>query len=103
MDHLRDQEGSPIKGTPDMALAAFYILHGLELVDVENNPHARTSLDCTFWFNDPDGRMEKVQLLWPNSVEHRYESQLRALRKICSEKRNAAKRANRRRHAGGVR
>lgn len=97
---------SPIRGTSDMAMAAFYVLHDIELVDVEHHADARTSLDCTFWFNDPDGRIAKIQLLWPNSAEHRYDSQLRALRKVCAEKRteaNHGRRSRRRRSRGGGR
>lgn len=78
-----------IRGTGDQAMAAFYLLHGIELVEVEHNPDARSSLDCTFWFNDPEGRIPKIQLLWPASAEGRYEAQVRALRKICAEKRSS--------------
>lgn len=95
-----NRDVSPIRTTSDLAMAAFYILHGIELIDVERDPGARTSLDCTFLFNDPEGRIPRIQLLWPNSAEHRYESQLRALRKVCAEKRADDRRRGRHRGAG---
>lgn len=73
--------------TSDLSLAAFYMGRGLKLAGVNLNPGASTSIDCTFLFEDPDKLTETMLLEYAASIEARHDSNLRALRKVCSDMR----------------
>jgi hypothetical protein len=72
--------------TTDIALVAFYLLNGLELEAIVRKANG-TSVDCTFRLRDPDQRADSLGIRWATSPEQRFDSQLRSLRKLVTEKR----------------
>ena len=85
--------------TTDIGLAAYYLLHGLELTGIERDPNVRNTLDCIFCFRDPAGVADELLIRWTNSAEQRFDNQMRALRKLVAQ----ARRNGRQRHGSGKR
>jgi hypothetical protein len=83
--------------TTDIAMTAFYMLHGVELIDVQQNATAMNLDTFDFVLRGPEALVHDIQIQWANSPEHRYDSQVRMLRKIVAEKRKAARPRKRRR------
>lgn len=83
---MPDQPTNGIICSTDMALVAFYIINGLELVGVDRR-NTGNSVDCTFRLLDPKHEAEALRIKWASSVEQRFDSQLRSLRKIVTETR----------------
>lgn len=82
------EETNGLRSTTDIALMAFYQEIGqLELVKVKFNPRARSSIDCIFYYNDPEDRSEELRIQWVNHPFQRFDSRYRSLRKLCFEAR----------------
>ena len=67
--------------TRDLALAAYCLQHGLEVVRAQ-----RRGKEFEFLFRDPDGQGDRLAVGFANSVEARFDSSMRALKKLCHRK-----------------
>lgn len=65
--------------TRDLALAAWYHMHGLPIVRARRN--GRT---FDFLFRDERGRRDQLAIDWANSEAHRFDASLRILKKLCT-------------------
>lgn len=64
--------------TRDLALAAFCLEHGLEVVRA-----TRRGREFEFLFRDPDSRGDELAVAFANSPEARFDAAMRALKKLC--------------------
>jgi len=71
--------------TRDLALAAFCLEHGLEVVRA-----SRRGREFEFLFRDPDGRADTLAIQFANSPEARFDAAMRALKKLCHRGSNGA-------------
>jgi hypothetical protein len=78
--------------TTDIALAAYYMVNGLELVDVRPIRGASGSLDCEFKIRDERGVAPSLRIKFTSSPEFRFDSQTRSLRKLIAEARQRKRR-----------
>lgn len=78
--------------TTDIALAAYYMVNGLELVDFCPVRGASGSLDCEFKIRDDLGVAPSLRIKFTSSPEHRFDSQTRSLRKLIAEARQRKRR-----------
>jgi len=71
-------EGARVWSTRDLALAAFCLEHGLEVVRA-----SRRGREFEFLFRDPDSRADALAIQFANSPEARFDAAMRALKKLC--------------------
>jgi len=69
---------SQVWPTRDLALAAFCLEHGLEVVRA-----SRRGREFEFLFRDPDSRGDELAVAFANSPEARFDAAMRALKKLC--------------------
>ena len=74
--------GSASKGcvwcTRDLALAAFCLEHGLEIVRA-----TRRGKEYEFLFRDPEHQAGELSIRFANSPEARFDAAMRAIKKLC--------------------
>lgn len=66
--------------TSDIALAAYFKLKGLKLIDCSRQDK------FFFKFEDPNGKAEELALEFANSECRRYDDEMRSLKKIIYNK-----------------
>jgi len=71
-------ERARVWSTRDLALAAFCLEHGLEVVRA-----SRQGREFEFLFRDPDSRADELVIEFANSPEARFDAAVRALKKLC--------------------
>lgn len=71
-------ERARVWSTRDLALAAFCLEHGLEVVRA-----SRRGREFEFLFRDPEGRADALAIEFANSPEARFDAAMRALKKLC--------------------
>ncbi len=71
--------------TTDIAIAAYYMVSGLSLIDARPVRGSRGSLDCEFIFDDPEDIATSLRIKYAGSAEQTYDAKLRYLRKIVNE------------------
>jgi len=69
---------SQVWSTRDLALAAFCLEHGLEVVRA-----TRRGREFEFLFRDADSRGNDLAVAFTNSPEARFDAAMRALKKLC--------------------
>lgn len=67
-----------MKTTRDLALAAYIKMHGLEIVKAVRTGRYKFE----FAFRDPEGRFDSLRLGFANSECHRFDSEMRTLKKL---------------------
>jgi len=70
--------GNGLRETRDLALAAYWKMCGLAIVRA-----TRRGREFDFLFRDPEGRAEKLAVEFANSEAQRFDSEVRALKKLC--------------------
>jgi len=78
-------ERARVWSTRDLALAAFCLEHGLEVVRA-----SRRGREFEFLFRDPEGRADGLAVQFANSPEARFDAAMRALKKLCHRGSNGA-------------
>lgn len=78
-------ERARVWSTRDLALAAFCLEHGLEVVRA-----TRRGREFEFLFRDPEGRANALAIQFANSPEARFDAAMRALKKLCHRGSNGA-------------
>ena len=78
-------ERARVWSTRDLALAAFCLEHGLEVVRA-----TRRAREFEFLFRDPEDRAEELAIQFANSPEARFDAAMRALKKLCHRGSNGA-------------
>lgn len=64
--------------TRDLALAAFCLEHGLEIVRA-----TRRGKEYEFLFRDPEHQANELSIRFANSPEARFDAAMRAIKKLC--------------------
>ena len=87
-----------VKTTTDLALMAFYLLRGLELVRATRKGE---SDQYVFHYDDPEDRAENLRIEWINSDLKRFDNEVRTLKKLTNENRRSNRRQKRQRRRQG--
>ena len=71
-------DGNGLCDTRDLAMAAYLKMRGLAIVRA-----TRRGREFDFLFRDPEGRSDELAVEFANSEAQRFNSEVRALKKLC--------------------
>jgi len=67
--------------TSELVIAAYWKLHGLKLVRMRRLGRRKFA----FLFADPEGKSEELTIQWANSECHRFDTEMRSLKKLTHQ------------------
>jgi len=86
------QAPQQIKTTTDLALMAFYLMRGLELVRATRRGDSQ---DYVFHYDDPEDLAGDLRIEWINSPFKKFDNEVRTLKKLTNEHRRSRRRKKR--------